>query len=162
MPHGQTLFEHPWNVTDAWENASVYTLYLKTGEVKKAAARAAPASLHTAAGGAAAFAPNLVVTRDPQGDRDLERFVEEGRKAMATKLPPAKLLRESKTTLAGLPAHEREYQITLDAPAPVLVQWHAATLRDGWFYGFCGTSTKDRFEKDKKEFRALVDSWRGR
>lgn len=162
----QTLFEHPLELGDAWENASTYTFFLKTGDEKGAAAApappvGAPLFLHgTPAPGGTTFRPNLVVTREAQGDRDLARYAEEQRQAMQNKLPAARLAKESKGKLAGCEAIEREYAIALDRPYPALSQWHASLLRDGHFYTFCGTSTKERFERDRKAFRALVESWK--
>lgn len=153
-----SVFGYPLKLTEAWEDGSVYTFFLKTDGAKAGGAGGAPVLLGTPGG--AQFRPNLVIVREAQGERDLERFAEEQRQNIQTRLPSARLVKEGKGKIAGMDAREREYQITIERGLPTLLQWHALLVRDGYCYHFCGTSTRERFEKDKKEFRALADSWK--
>jgi hypothetical protein len=125
-----TLFERPVEAAPAWEDGTTYTLFLKVEEAKGGPA---PASLRVMpAGAGGGFRPNLVVTRDAQGGRDLAKYAEEQRQAIAARLPAAKLLREGSAKIGPLAAHEQEYQVTLDHPLPAVAQWHASVVRDGF------------------------------
>lgn len=165
-----TAFGRPLHLDDRWEDGSIYTFYLRTDgptpafsppQASSAASQGAPvvrgAPIH---GAVEPFRSNLVLVRSPQGGRDLDRIVQEHRQAVAGGMPGARLVREGRTTVAGLAAHELEYQVTLDPPLPPLQQWQALFVRDGQAYQLCATSPRERFAKERPHFRALVDSWR--
>lgn len=146
MPAGPTVFGYPVALPPECEEASTYTFFLDRGEAPQ---RGRPPGLRS----------SLVVARVAQDGRPLDRFMDEQRQVMTQKLPSAKLVREGKTKLGQAPAHEREYHFLADSPLPSMVQWHVCCAREGWFYLFCATSPRERFERDRKAFRAILDSW---
>jgi hypothetical protein len=153
----QTLFGHPITLTAACREQNV-TYYLDDEDGD--AGSMAP-FLRTLPGRPAqAFHANLVVTREPLRERDLAAFAEERKRAIAEKLKVARPIRGGRTSVAGLEACEQEYLISLDPPLPALGQWHLFTVRDGFAVHACGTARKDRYEKQKGVFRALLQSWK--
>jgi hypothetical protein len=153
----QTLFGHPIALGETCFEQSA-TFYLSDDDGGGAAL--APILRVLPGRGAPAFHANLVVTREPLGERDLASFADERRRTIAEKLAVAKPTRGGKTSVAGLPAFEQEYAITLDPPLPALGQWHLFTVRDGFAVHACGTARKDRYEKQKGQFRTLLQSWK--
>lgn len=155
-----TLFGRPIELGPGLSDESTYTFTLEAETAAAAApSGAAPVRLK-GKGAVAAFQPNLTVVRVRQEGRTLERFADEQRAAMAARLPEAKLAREGKTRIAGHAALEREYAFPADGPLPGIAQWHAALLRDGWFYLFCASAPRERFERDRERFKAVVESWK--
>jgi hypothetical protein len=157
-----TLFGQPLKASPAWEDGTTYTFFLRTDGVERGGGAAArPALLHgMPATTGASFRPNLVVSRDGRAGRAFDRYIEDQKQSLRTRLPGSKVTREGSVKVAGLEAREVELHVALDHPLPACVQWHAWLAREDFFYHFCGTSTKDRFPADQKEFKALADSWR--
>jgi hypothetical protein len=141
-----TLFGYPIALPAGCEEASTYTYFLDGAEP---AARGRPALLRS----------SLVVVRAPQEGRKLEHFMDEQRLAMAQKLPTARLAREGRASIGPSTGWEREYHFLADSPLPGVVQWHLTCLRDGFFFLFCVTCPKDRFDRDRRSFKAVIDSW---
>jgi hypothetical protein len=155
----QTVFGYPVELTEDWDDRSVYTFVLKGGNgAQSPVAAGGPMAMHGGSGGQD-FRSNVVVIREAKGDRDLAGYVQEQKQKLTEKLSAAKLVNESATNVGGHPAHEQEYHISLDRPLPSLVQWHVSVDRDGCFYHFCCSSTQNEFQGTKAQFESLINSW---
>ena len=146
----RTLFDRTIELGDAWQDRSEYRFFLQQ----------TPLSGTQPGAGAEEFRPNLVVIRERQEGRSLEQCVERHRQAMRERLESSALLREGHIQVAGNRAFEQQFLISLPEPIPRLVQWHVTVACDDSCYFFCATSPQTRFEADRVEFSALMQSLR--
>lgn len=161
------IFGYPLTIPAGFEDRSVYLFYLQAdGPAKKGgaadAATLAMGSLRPGAGTAASgadFHPNVCVTRE-KTDRSLTHFVAEQRKLLSERAPKLAVVKEGPAKVAGQPAHQAELQAALDEPRLQLVQWQVVTLRDGYAVCFFCTTTRARWDADRKKFEEFVAGWK--
>ena len=111
------------------------------------------------AAGGGAFAPNIVVVRQPVTPRtSIEEFAAEQREATRAEIPGLQILDERPTTLAGAPAYQRLQRF--NAHGQQLQQAQTYVLREATVFVITCTATLGQFNEAAADFRRVVDSFR--